>query len=131
MAHGDYTGQTKTRLAHEFAEQQALAAQSQTLVTQVVREGQDNVIDLWTEKDDENLKRYQEVPRQDGEPGLEVIEVDNVDPQFKAVEFRAAEDLEAITVGQGREFSLKAGRRYRAPKWVRDHLDGQGLVWHH
>lgn len=131
MAHGDYTGQTKQRLAHQFAEEQALAAQSKTLVTQVVREGQDNVIDLWTDLDDANLRRHVQQPKQDGSEGLEVIEVANEDPQYQPVEFRAAEDLDQITVGQGREFTLKAGRRYRAPRWVRDHLDAQGLVWHH
>ena len=130
MAHGDYTGQTKTRLAHQFAEEQALAAKSKTLVTQVVVEGETNIIDLWTERDDQNLRQFQERPKQDGSDGLEVVEVDNEDPQFQPVVFRANEDLDQITVGQGREFNLKAGRQYRAPKWVRDHLDAQGLVYH-
>jgi hypothetical protein len=125
MAHGDYTGQRKAVLANQFAEQQTLAAQSKTLVTQVVQEQSNQVIDLFTERDYENLQTLQ----RSGEDG-EVIVVDNPDPQFQAVKFRASEDLEQVTVGQGREFSLKGGRTYKAPKWVVEHLDSQGLVWH-
>ena len=124
MAHGDFTGKNKARLAQQFAEQQALAAQSKTLVTQVVQEGSDNVIDLFCDKDYENLVQLKQ-----GENG-EVTEVDVEDPKFKAVKFRASEDLDQITVGQGREFNLKAGRTYKAPRWVVEHLDAQGLVYH-
>lgn len=127
MAHGDYTGKQKAALAQQFAEQQTLAAQSKTLVTQVVQEGQNEVINLFCEKDYENLERKAPVAA-DGE--LEVTEVDVVDPRFQAVRFRASEDLSDVTVGQGREFSLKAGRTYEAPKWVVQHLDDKGLVWH-
>ena len=125
MAHGDYTGQRKAALAHQFAEEQALAAKSKTLVTQVVQEGQNEVVNLFTDRDYENLQQLQE----NGESG-EVIAVDVEDPEFQPVRFRASEDLDQITVGQGREFSLKAGRVYEAPKWVVRHLDTQGVVWH-
>lgn len=125
MAHGDYTGQRKQQLAHQFAEEQALAARSQTLVAQVVQEGQNEVVDLFTEEDHRNLQ-----PRSvEGEDG--VVELDGQpDTQFQPREFRASEDLDQITVGVDREFSLKAGRRYQAPSWVVDHLDNQGLVYH-
>lgn len=124
MAHGDYTGQRKAVLAHKFAEEQQLAARSQTLVTQVVQEGQKEVIDLFCDKDYENLSRLQQ-----GEGG-EVVQVDVEDPQFQAVQFRASEDLDDVTVGQDRQFSLKSGRTYKAPLWVVRHLDEQGLVYH-
>lgn len=127
MAHGDYTGQTKARLAQQYADQVALAAQSKTLVTQVVTEGQNEEINLFVDKDYENLHTMKQVNDNDE---LEVIEVDTTDPQFEAVKFRASEDLEQITVGQGREFSLHAGRVYVAPRWVVQHLDQQGLVYH-
>lgn len=127
MAHGDYTGQQKAALAQQFAEQQALAAQSKTLVTQVVQEGQNEVINLFNDDDRDNLAGRAQVGS-DGE--LEVTEVDVVDPRYQAVRFRASEDLEAITVGQGREFNLKSGRTYEAPRWVVEHLDDKGLVWH-
>ncbi len=126
MAHGDYTGQTKARLAQTFAEQQQLAAQTSSMVTTAVREGQQNeVINLMVDRDYENL----EARTIEGEDG-EVTTVDYQDPQFKPVKFRASEDLEQVTVGQGREFTLKAGRTYTAPRWVVQHLDDQGLVYH-
>ena len=124
MAHGDYTGQNKARLAQQYAEQQQLAAQSTSLVTAVVQENRDQVIDLFCHLDYENL---QPKPSEDGDG---VQQVDVQDPQFQPVKFRASETLDNITVGQGREFSLKEGRTYRAPRWVAQHLDNQGLVWH-
>jgi hypothetical protein len=127
MAHGDYTGQHKARLAQQFAAQQQLAAQSQTLVTQVVQEGRNEVIRLWTDKDDENLHTKRQV-NDSGE--ADVIEVDTPDPEFQPVRFRASETVEQVTIGQGREFNIEAGRTYEAPKWVAEHLDDKGLVWH-
>jgi hypothetical protein len=128
VAHGDYTGQAKARLAQQYAEQQALAAQTTSMVTEVVREGQETPINLMTERDEENLLVKRQVNQQTGEE--EVIEVDTPDPQFRAVKFRASEDVDQITVGQGREFSLLAGRNYIAPYWVVQHLDQQGVVYH-
>ena len=129
MAHGDYTGQTKARLAQQAAEQAALAATSMTMVTQAVQEANTNeVIDLFCDKDYENLHTQRRVNPDTEE--AEVVEVDVEDPQFKAVKFRASEDVDQITVGQGRESNLKAGRLYKAPRWVVQHLDAQGVVWH-
>jgi hypothetical protein len=128
MAHGDYTGQTKARLAQQHAEEAALAARSMSMVTEVVREQQDTPISLMTERDEENLHVRRQVNQNSGEE--EVIEVDTPDPQFLPVKFRASEDLDQVTVGQGREFNLLAGRTYVAPKWVVQHLDAQGVVWH-
>lgn len=123
MAHGDYTGQSKARLAQQYAEQQQLAAQSKTLITATVRENFDEVIDLFSDKDFENLE-----PKANAEDG--VVEVDAVDPLYEPATFRASETLDQITVGQGREFNIKEGRMYKAPRWVVQHLDAQGLVYH-
>lgn len=128
MAHGDYTGQTKARLAQIHAEQAALAASSMSMVTEVVREQQNEVIDLFGELDHENLHSRKQVNQQTGE--VDVIEVDTPDPAFQPVKFRASEDIDQITVGQGREFSLLAGRMYKAPRWVVQFLDEKGVVWH-
>lgn len=128
MAHGDYTGQVKQRLAHQFAEQQALASQSMSLVTDVVREEQKQVIDLFTDKDHEFLEwAKRENVGEDGH--IEVGDSDLV-KQFEPVRFRASEDLEDITVGQDRHLTLKGGRTYQVPRWVAIHLDDKGLVWH-
>jgi hypothetical protein len=125
MAHGDYTGQSKARLAQQYAEEQHLAAQSKTLVTQVVQENYNETVSLFCDKDYENLQ-----PREPAEGEEGVTEVDVPDDLFLPVKFRASEDLEQVTVGQGREFNLKGGRTYEAPRWVVEHLDTQGLVYH-
>ena len=125
MAHGDYTGQTKTRLAQAHAEEQQFAATKMSLVSQVVEEGRNNEIDLWTELDDRDLARWRKEHAEEG-----TVLVDDTPENMKKVRFRASEDLDQVTVGQGREFNLKAGYTYLAPLWVVQHLDGQGLVWH-
>lgn len=127
MAHGDYTGQQKQALAHQYAEQQALAAQSKTLVTQVVTEGQDEVIDLRTDQD-----RWfaDHAVAHSGDDGGEVEVVDVKDPIWQPMRFRASEDLDNITIGKDHEFSLKGGRTYILPKWKVQHLDEKGLVYH-
>lgn len=127
MAHGDYTGRLKQQLATEYAEQQQLAAHSKSMVTTTVQENKNEVVDLFIDKDYENLHTKRQVA-DNGE--LEVVEVDVEDPQFKPVRFRASDDVDQVTVGQGREFNLKAGRNYQAPRWVVEHLDSIGLVWH-
>jgi hypothetical protein len=58
------------------------------------------------------------------------VEVDTPDPAYQPVKFRASEDVDQVTVGQGREFNLMAGRIYKAPRWVVVHLDDKGLVYH-
>lgn len=133
MAHGDFTGRNKQRLAVEFADQQRLAAQSKTLVTQVVEEGRNQTIDLFTDKDHENLAIAKQYAAEGfAEEGVVQVGVQTSTDvnRYEAVKFRASEDLDQITVGQGREFSLKAGNTYQAPRWVVQHLDEQGLVWH-
>lgn len=125
MAHGDYTGNRKAMLAQQYHNQQQLAAQQMSLVTQVVQEDRKESIDLMTDEDYAALEH----PTQVGEGG-EVVEVDTVPEFLKPVKFRASETLEGITVGVDRHFSLEQGRVYQAPLWVVEHLDDKGLVWH-
>jgi hypothetical protein len=100
-------------------------------VTQVVREEKDTVVDLFVDRDYENLELAKSVngPGDGGVVEVGVISSSDVE-QFQPVKFRAKEDAEQVTVGQGREFSIKAGRTYQAPRWVVEHLDVQDLVWH-
>lgn len=129
MAHGDYTGQNKARLAQQYAEEQALAAKSKTLVTQVVTEGSKETVSLWCDKDDENLERAKQATSAGANGEVLIGSPDDIS-LYQPVKFRASEDLDQVTVGQDREFNLAAGRTYTAPKWVVQHLDAQGLVWH-
>lgn len=127
MAHGDYTGNSKAALARAAAEEQQLAATRMSMVSTAVAEAHQGTIDLCTEED----KMLHD--------GLKAgnVEVDGVTLHdqdkialYGPVKFRASEDLEDVTVGQNRHFTLKAGQTYKAPRWVAQHLDSQGLVLH-
>lgn len=126
MAHGDYTGQRKAALAHQYAEQQQLAAQSKTLVTQVVTEGQNEVIDLRTDED--RYRAEHASVQQEGSDEVQVVDVK--DPLWQPMKFRASEDIDQVTIGKDHEFSLKGGRTYILPRWKVEHLDEKGLVYH-
>ena len=126
MAHGDYTGNNKAVLAQKFAEQQQLAAQNMSLVSQVVEDNRHEVIDLFTDADHEAKSRW--VPSEDGSD--DVVEVDVNDPRLEPVKFRASETVDQITIGRDRNFNLKKGQVYQAPRWVVEHLDEKELVWH-
>ena len=126
MAHGDYTGTTKAQLARAAAEEQQFAAQRMSMVTDAVRTAQQGTVSLYTDDDwatGESLKN-----------GIVEDGVENFDPvqrdEWSPVKFRASEDLDDVTVGQNRHFTLKAGQVYKAPKWVARHLDTQALVHH-
>ena len=129
MAHGDYTGQNKAVLAKQYADEQALAAQSKTLVTQVVTEGSKEAVDLFNDKDHANLAKAKQASSAGVDGEVLIGSAEDIE-QYQPVKFRASEDLEQVTVGQDREFNLSAGRTYIAPRWVVRHLDGQNLVWH-
>ena len=46
------------------------------------------------------------------------------------VVFRVNETLEDVTIGQGNTFTFEEGRQYRVPRYVRDHLEEKGYIWH-
>jgi hypothetical protein len=123
MAHGDYTGQQKAELARRFADQQALAAKNMSLVSQVVLEAENETVDLMSVQEPEVYT--------DPNTGEEiVVEVDVEDPSQAPVTFRARETIEGVTVGKDNHYDLEEGRQYRAPRWVAEHFDRQGLVYH-
>lgn len=129
MAHGDYTGQQKAVLAQRYAEQQKLAANQLTLVSQVVAEASKETIDLNTEEDNEAREAGLALTDPD-DPESEVIVVDSEDPSLASVQFRASDTVEDITIGKDRVLNIQQGQNYTAPRWVVDHLDEKQLVWH-
>jgi len=46
------------------------------------------------------------------------------------VKLRVNTDLEDVTIGQGNTFTFYRNKIYTVPKWVYDHLDEKGYVWH-
>lgn len=127
MAHGDYTGRQKALLAQKYANEQQLKASQMTLVSQVVQEGRQEVVDLTTDRDFED--RVQTRPDPTSDTG--VVQVDlSEDPQFALVKFQASDTVEGVTVGKDRVFNLEEGQLYKAPRWIVEHLDRVGLVRH-
>ena len=57
------------------------------------------------------------------------VAMTDVDVSENAVEFRT-NDTFAATLGHGNNYDFVEGQKVRAPKWVYDHLDEKGLIWH-
>ncbi len=51
------------------------------------------------------------------------------DPDEKVI-IRVNCDLDEVTLGYGNTVSFKQGGKYRVPRWVANHLEEKGLVWH-
>ncbi|GHB52414.1 hypothetical protein GCM10010331_45000 [Streptomyces xanthochromogenes] len=106
----DTTGRAKQELEknRDIAEKEA--AKGQLLDAQVAEEARAEVIDLTSPQD------------------VEIVE----SPVIVSVsdrEMRVVEDLEDVTIGYGNTFSFEAGRTYKVPAFVYNHLAEKGYVW--
>jgi len=63
-----------------------------------------------------------QIPNDDGETYTEV--------EVPVVEFMVNTDLESVTIGVGTNYDFELGKVYRAPKYIRDHLESKGYVYH-
>ncbi len=129
MAHGDYTGTTKAQLARAAAEEQQFAASRMAMVTEAVQTAQQGTVDLFTHEDRAYLDFLKSQVSEEGVHEIPV-EVQQQREEWSPVKFRASEDLDDITVGQDRHFSLRAGQTYVAPRWVAAHLDQKSRALH-
>jgi hypothetical protein len=59
-----------------------------------------------------------------------VVIFDDVDVKEKLVKFKVREDLEAVTIGAGTFYNFEAGKTYNYPKYIYDHLEEKGMIWH-
>lgn len=48
----------------------------------------------------------------------------------RLVTIRVNEDLDNVTIGVDNHYNFQAGRQYKVPKNVADHLEEKGYVWH-
>jgi UDP-N-acetyl-D-mannosaminuronic acid transferase (WecB/TagA/CpsF family) len=119
---GDLTGRAKAELAEQHAEEQKARANEIALVTAQAAAKFDEVQDL-----------VPKTPEPEAEPEAQVvgdIEVaTSVEVKEELVEFRTNDTFSA-TIGHGNDFDFVEGQKIRAPKWIYDHLDSKGLVWH-
>lgn len=151
MAHGDYTGNQKSKLATQFALEQQAAARRLSMIDQAVEEASQETIDLipggysdfeeYQVAKNEEKRAYQDKMRElypsrypkPSEDEIEIEEIDlDADDENAPYLFRASDTVEGVSLGNGGEsiFDLKAGQSYRAPKWCVEHLNEKDLVWH-
>ncbi|MFJ2115944.1 hypothetical protein ACIOEX_29335 [Streptomyces sp. NPDC087850] len=106
----DTTGRTKQTLEknRDLAEKEA--AKTQLVEAQVAEDVRAEVVDLTQAPEPE----IEEAPVVVGETTREM---------------RVVEDLEDVTIGYGNTFSFEAGRTYKVPAYVYNHLAEKGYVW--
>lgn len=114
---GDLTGRLKAELAEQHAEEQEARAKEMALVTAAAAAKFDEVQDLIPQSTDEAQS-----------PSDEIVATE-VDVKEHLVEFRTNDTFSA-TIGHGNDFDFVEGQKVRAPKWIYDHLDSKGLIWH-
>ncbi|MDJ0463131.1 hypothetical protein [Streptomyces sp. H27-C3] len=107
----DTTGRVKQTLEknRDLAEKEA--AKAQLVEAQVADDVRAEIVDL-TEPPEEFA--IEEAPVVVGESTREL---------------RVVEDLENVTIGYGNTFSFEAGRTYKVPAFVYNHLAEKGYVW--
>lgn len=137
---GDVTGRNAELLAEQKAAELEARQDEISLINAKSREVDDEVVDLTSEPvatqppvvQEADQDKYQSVPEQstNAGPGVEEIEVQEVEVATPIREFRVNETLENVTIGQGNNYNFYEGKKYRAPKNVYDHLDEKGYVWH-
>lgn len=139
---GDLTGRQKAELAEKHAEEQTARAAQISMITAQQAAKSDEVLDL-APKVEQNPTHTVAVIPEEGEQTSVVEEikpvvtpapapalaVQEVSVKEDLVEFRTNDTFEC-TIGHGNDYSFVEGQKVRAPRWIRDHLEEKGLVWH-
>lgn len=129
-APGDYTGRQTAKLRKEAAEKDADRSKQLSMATAAEQERIDNTIVDYSEA---NRPVEEEAPAgafdtYDVDTD-DVVEVEQEGDSTPMVLIRLNADLKT-NVGYRQYYEFEAGRRYRVPKHVADHLDEKGYVWH-
>lgn len=109
----DVTGQAHAELQRKQLDEQAQAA-AEAAANQLIAEASyDEVIDA----------------TKPAQPAVVVDEVITVAPtKQETVVIRVVEDIEAMTLGAGNNYSFRAGQKYEVAKHVADHLREKGYL---
>lgn len=129
-APGDFTGRQTEKLRKEASEKDADRAKQLSMATAEEKERIDNTI---VDYSDPNRPVEEDAPAgafdtYDVDTD-DVVEVEQEGDSTPMVLIRLNADLKT-NVGYRQEYEFEAGRRYRVPKHVADHLDEKGYVWH-
>lgn len=151
---GDATGRKREQLSREHAEEVARREGEIAMVTaERSRSRDEDVIDPLTREiinedtgavtrmdaDDEDEapriigvgnSAIEEIQEAKATRGKTAVVERTQDYLQEKVIIRVNADLENVTLGYGNVVDFKEGNRYRVPRWVAEHLDEKGLVWH-
>lgn len=152
---GDVTGRKREQLAAEHAEEikaregnlAMISAEKQRsmdediidpLTREIIRSSDGTVTNMDDDEDEEprvlrapggslTIEEMPE-PKPRLDPTGKPVQV-NRDPEEKVV-VRFNCDLEEVTIGHGNTFTFEQGKKYRLPRWVAEHFDEKGVLWH-
>lgn len=116
--HGDFTGKIKADNTAAHAKEIEERAATMSMATASIAADKDEVIDLTAPKPEPEVESVGDV------------EVSAVTVEDDLVNFRVNTTMEQVTIGAGNHFDFIEGQQYRAPRWVYQHLDEKGVVYH-
>lgn len=108
---GDVTGRKAQLLAEEYKEEQKAREGEIALMTAEAAEERRETVDI--------------TPRSN-----EVQVGNSVEVEVPMKTFRVNTTLDMMTFGHGNNYDFEEGRVYKAPKYIYDHLEEKGFVWH-
>lgn len=116
----DLTGATKERLeAETAAKREAAAEHLATMAT--VKKDNEGVVE-WEDT------KTEEAPAEDENNGVSVSR--QVEVKEEITSFKVRETLEQVTIGAGNHYTFEEGKTYKYPKYIYDHLEEKGMIWH-
>jgi hypothetical protein len=122
----DLTGTKMQKEAEAKKEEQRQAAERMAMATAQQQEidDRDEVIDLTNGPLDEAIPEQRTDIEIASDENPEVEEVED------EVVIRVNADLSQVTYGAGKNYNFAAGRSYKVPRGLAEHLEEKGYVWH-
>lgn len=135
----DATGKAAAKLkAEAIAAEEARAKEEQAARAQAIAD-LDVIEDLTLEPEIEVEPEYEDytanitmVGSLFSQQPVEVEELEEDEPDLVSASriIRTNTDINDTVIGHGNYYTFKAGKKYRVPANVAEHLENQGLLWH-
>lgn len=112
----DVTGRQREQLIKDNADELARRANEMSLATQAEAYRNENeVTDLSVSPDRPTV--------------IDEVEIVGVQTADDSVVIRVAENLDFVTIGAGNHYSFEAGKKYKVPSQVAQHLKEKGYLY--
>lgn len=86
--------------------------------------------DETVEWEDAKAKAAREAAEAEAKKADGVVVFKEVEVKDEIVSFKVRENLEAVTIGAGTFYNFEEGKTYKYPKYIYDHLEEKGMIWH-